>query len=593
MVPLIGQEYGPLEVIEESGSEIVVRTVDLDPLVWNTDGTGAGTRVLGVWAGFAGGGRIGDELVWLDGEGGLRATKIDTGESRLVWTGSPAGLWQWAGIAGDKVIVRSTQGGSQLLGVGMDGVASELSGPGPGAAYGGFRVGDRLAFLLTGLEDVGAPAVLSVGGDLQWRIDLEGLRASSETRLTFGSEVVFVAEDSVWALGDSGARLLAVFDHIDNFYASDWATKADAGHVGLAADRGPEGSEPWLVGLAAPGSRPRAPQELAVRQAGRDAVELEWVDAASNEEGFLLEYRYADSTRWVIAKVVGRDVTRAVLEAPWEAASWRVVAANAGGRSNPSNVAGSWMVPSSGPSAAGSCVADDETLCLGNGRYALEVRWRTEDGVAGVGRPIGFDAAGTTGFFWFFDQANIELVVKMLDGAVINDHDWLFAGALSNVEYWISATDTLTGATRWYHNPPGNICGFADIDAFWKQAGGPIGPGFEVASAPAVAESSLSLLGGRFRVEVSWKTPDGATGSGVAVPATDQSGYFWFFDQANLELVVKMLDGVGVNGHYWLFHGALSNVEYEIAVTDQLTAERKVWRNPQGTICGGADIEAF
>lgn len=589
--PLIGQEHGALEIIEEDGSQVLVRTNDLDPLVWRSDGTVAGTRALGPLAGLTYGGRVGDELVWFDSDSRLRATKIDTGVSRTIWEGSPAGFWDWLGIAGDKVIVRSTLGGSQLLGVGMDGVASALSGPSPGSFSRFFRAGARLFVHVAALEDGGAPAVLSIGGDLQWRIDLEGPTVSEATRLIFGSEVVVAADAAVWEL--TGARLLGAFDDIGDTQGQAWFTKVDDRHVGISAERGPEGLEPWVLGVAAPTARPLAPRNLVVREAGPNAVELQWLDTSANEEGFLLEYRHADSSRWVIAGVVGRDVTGAVVEAPWEAASWRVIAANAGGRSNPSNVAGSWMVPSSGPSAAGSCVADDETLCLGNGRYALEVRWRTEDGVAGVGRPIGFDAAGTTGFFWFFDQANIELVVKMLDGAVLNDHDWLFAGALSNVEYWISAVDTLSGATRSYHNAPGNICGFADIDAFWKQGGGPIGPGFEVASAPAVAESSLSLLGGRFTVEVSWKTPDGATGSGVAVPATDQSGYFWFFDQANLELVVKMLDGVGVNGHYWLFHGALSNVEYEIAVTDQLTSERKVWRNPQGTICGGADIEAF
>ena len=59
-----------------------------------------------------------------------------------------------------------------------------------------------------------------------------------------------------------------------------------------------------------------------------------------------------------------------------------------------------------------------------------------------------------------------------------------------------------------------------------------------------------------------------AGGVGHASPITDDTGSFWFFDAANLELVVKVLDGGGFNGDFWVFYGALSNLEYIITVTD-------------------------
>ncbi len=562
--------------------------VSSDRNLWSTDGTQAGTRILRTlsseWAVVVAG-----QVVWYDYEA-LQAVALGgSSVPRELWRPPITFNLGFLAAAGDRVLVGGS--GSQFS-VGLDGSVVDLTNQGVDHIQWLVEAGGRVYGTVQGWFGEYRPGLVSTDGVSGWRFELAGGFLGSDWLPLPDGSLAVATPRGLFAIDHQGVRLLAAFDWISLYGPGPTLTLVDDLYVGLAAARGSAGEEPWIVPFRRESATiPRAPQQLRAEVAD-GVARLSWSDRSSNEEGFLLESRSWQEESWRLGAVVPPNVTEALV-ASSEARTWRVVAANAAGRSNPSNVAGSWVLPPGGITAPGQCIPDDETLCLGNGRYALEVRWRTEDGATGVGRPIGFDAAGTTGFFWFFDQANIELVVKMLDGAVLNDHDWLFAGALSNVEYWISAVDTLSGATRSYHNAPGNICGFADIDAFWKQGGGPIGPGFEVARAPAVAASSLSLLGGRFAVEVSWKTPDGATGSGVAVSATDQSGYFWFFDQANLELVVKMLDGLGVNGHYWLFHGALSNVEYEIAVTDQVTSERKVWRNPQGTICGGADIEAF
>ena len=59
------------------------------------------------------------------------------------------------------------------------------------------------------------------------------------------------------------------------------------------------------------------------------------------------------------------------------------------------------------------------------------------------------------------------------------------------------------------------------------------------------------------------------------------------------ELAVKVLDGTAFNGHFWLFYGALSDVEYTLTVTDSLTGAQKAFRNPPGQLCGRADVTAF
>ena len=54
----------------------------------------------------------------------------------------------------------------------------------------------------------------------------------------------------------------------------------------------------------------------------------------------------------------------------------------------------------------------------------------------------------------------------MLDPGPPFDHVWVLWGALSDVEYTIEVTDTVTGASKDYHNAPGSFCGGADTTAF-------------------------------------------------------------------------------------------------------------------------------
>jgi hypothetical protein len=95
--------------------------------------------------------------------------------------------------------------------------------------------------------------------------------------------------------------------------------------------------------------------------------------------------------------------------------------------------------------------------------------------------------------------------------------------------------------------------------------------------------STLCFGDGRFRVTTSWRRPDGSSGAGAAAPITDDSGYFWFFDAANIEVVAKVLDGCGVNGRYWVLAGGLTNVEAALVVTDTTTGLSKTYENPAGT----------
>ncbi|HYL06418.1 MAG TPA: hypothetical protein VE075_10280 [Thermoanaerobaculia bacterium] len=243
--------------------------------------------------------------------------------------------------------------------------------------------------------------------------------------------------------------------------------------------------------------------------------------------------------------------------------------------------------------AAPQCTSDP-VLCLSGDRFHVQVQWELPSGERGEGHPVAL--SGDTGTFWFFDPANVELVVKVLDGRALNGRFWVFYGALSNVKYTLVVTDTVTGAVKAYVNPQGQLASVADTSAFLGTANAPPAPPAVVPPPPrqgACAAGPGDLcLGNRFRVSVSWRTTTGA-GNGTAVPLTGDTGYFWFFNSANVELVVKVLDGRALNDHFWVFYGALSNVGYTITVTDTQTGRAKRYVNPPGTMASVADTSAL
>ncbi|HXT52519.1 MAG TPA: cellulase family glycosylhydrolase, partial [Thermoanaerobaculia bacterium] len=215
-------------------------------------------------------------------------------------------------------------------------------------------------------------------------------------------------------------------------------------------------------------------------------------------------------------------------------------------------------------------------LRLKDERYEVQATWRTSDGTTGVGNPLPFSSE--SGRFWFFGEGNVELMVKVLDGAPVNAHSWVFWGALSDVEYWLTVADRATDEIRRYHNPPGTLCGGADTSAFGSgvvlqssasASAAPFSaepPAFTAWTSSTAAAScvpgaqNLCLGGNRFRVEATWRLPGGMTGAGHAVAADAESGSFWFFGPNNLELTVKVLDGRPLNGRFWTFFGAISDV---------------------------------
>ena len=61
-----------------------------------------------------------------------------------------------------------------------------------------------------------------------------------------------------------------------------------------------------------------------------------------------------------------------------------------------------------------------------------------------------------TGYLWFFNADNVEVVVKVLDGCALNQRYWVFAGGLTDVEVVMKVIDSQTGVAATYLQPAGN-----------------------------------------------------------------------------------------------------------------------------------------
>jgi plastocyanin len=87
-------------------------------------------------------------------------------------------------------------------------------------------------------------------------------------------------------------------------------------------------------------------------------------------------------------------------------------------------------------------------------------------------------------------------------------------------------------------------------------------------------------------------------GAGQAIPQSDLFGYFSFpsltNNPSNPEVFVKILDGRPVNGQYWVFYGHLTDLIYDLSVTEVATGIVKNYHKDAGAQApGNADTSGF
>ncbi|MDP9120865.1 MAG: PKD domain-containing protein [Acidobacteriota bacterium] len=97
----------------------------------------------------------------------------------------------------------------------------------------------------------------------------------------------------------------------------------------------------------------------------------------------------------------------------------------------------------------------------------------------------------------------------------------------------------------------------------------------------------------RFRIQVNRRTLKGVLVPGQPLPLTRQTGAWSFFRPGLPEVLVKVLDGRPVNGSFWVFYAGLTEAEYEIVVSDEITGHQRRYRSVRGQLASVADLTAF
>ena len=89
----------------------------------------------------------------------------------------------------------------------------------------------------------------------------------------------------------------------------------------------------------------------------------------------------------------------------------------------------------------------------------------------------------------------------------------------------------------------------------------------------------------------------GRTGPGQAIPQNDLFGFFSLpaltNNPDNPEVFVKILDGTPINGEFWVFYGHLTDLIYDVTVTEVATGIVKTYHKDAGNSAGGFDTSGF
>lgn len=101
----------------------------------------------------------------------------------------------------------------------------------------------------------------------------------------------------------------------------------------------------------------------------------------------------------------------------------------------------------------------------------------------------------------------------------------------------------------------------------------------------APSATKACLLGGRFEISVNWEDYQHVHRDAlVASAGTAESALFYFRQPANWEFLIKIIDGCSLNGKYWVYFAAATDVGYVVTVRDtQSTASPRQYFNTLGT----------
>ncbi|MXZ37331.1 MAG: hypothetical protein F4Z19_03555 [Holophagales bacterium] len=111
------------------------------------------------------------------------------------------------------------------------------------------------------------------------------------------------------------------------------------------------------------------------------------------------------------------------------------------------------------------CKLSSINACVNNWRFTVFADYSTETLEKGQARVLDtFGLGDSASLFYFFDHANPELLVKVINGCWLNDHYWVFGSAATDLKYNVVIGDLATADAEgqvshynWYTHRGGGL----------------------------------------------------------------------------------------------------------------------------------------
>jgi hypothetical protein len=252
-------------------------------------------------------------------------------------------------------------------------------------------------------------------------------------------------------------------------------------------------------------------------------------------------------------------------------------------------------------------------LFLLNRRFNVQVRYRNQfanpptEGLL-IGRSLLASPLADTAIFWFDSPLVVELMVRISDARPFDNHYHIYYGGLSDVEFFITVTDTQTGRSEEYHKEANQLVGDVDRVSFPTEGGTSVlQSGVDAlmtrASSPmlgANADTSTLRMLSRYDVRIRYRNQFASPveegfllGRSIAALPTTDTAVFYFNNPENVEWIVRFSDVRPFANRIDFFHGGLSDVEFTVEVTDTITGTQREYRVEPFSLKGGVDRESY
>ena len=184
----------------------------------------------------------------------------------------------------------------------------------------------------------------------------------------------------------------------------------------------------------------------------------------------------------------------------------------------------------------------------------------------------------------------------LISGSGFTPYSWVEIGGRPTTDFTFFDASTIRVRTTAHtvglgdvvvRNADGGIAAKASAFGFENWAGPSVS-----SPAPCDPGQGLCLENGRFLAIVSRRNST-IVPSSHPVTLSQKSGYFWFDYSPSVDVVIKILDGRTLDGHYWIHWSVLSDEAVSIMIIDRLDLKTFFLDKPAGGAAAGIDKTTF